>query len=805
MRPFFESLERRELLSAALPGVKLPHKLPKPSKTPAVTAHSTLALPYNSASASAQATPAANWFTPTQLRHAYGMDQVAFGAITGDGAGQTIAIIVAYHSPNIFSDLQSFSSYFNLPQLAAYTAGINTPYFRQVAQDGSQNFPTTANAPVNGVTWQMEAAMDVEWAHAMAPAANIILVEASSNGFTDLIFSGVDWARRQPGVSAISMSFGSTEFGNQSLFDSFFATPTGHTGISFIASTGDAGSPAQFPATSAKVIGLGGTSLTLDADGNYLGETGWSGSGGGVSTQVAKPSYQSAISLGGTMRDSPDLSLVSDPNTGVAVFESFDFPGNSWFQIGGTSLAAPMFAGMIAVANQGRNVLGLPTLDGPTQTLSKLYALPAADFHDVTQGSNGGFAAGVGYDLVTGLGTPLANLLVPNLVGVIGSISGRAYADNNGNSIFDAGDVPQAGVPVFLDTNGNGILDTSGTQSVSSGSLTLAIPDNNTNGATSSITMAGLGGTITKITVSLNITHQRDSNLTVSLIGPDNTQITLFSGIGGTNGANFNNTILSDSASTLISAGVAPFAGTFKPITALSTFNGKAPNGIWKIKIVDSVSTKTGTLTSWSISINTGSENVVLTSADGTYSFNPILGGTYNVREVPPLNYAQAGPTGANVSIGGPTTGVDFVNQFSTFTSTATANSYYLWRDQGMLNVGAAPGVSLFQYSSLTAPVLHFNLSTAGGTLIVDYSGGSPLPAQNIIVNGSGLADSQILILGAGSTLTMTDFQIGTPAGNILYSGVGIMTLRDGYYNYSGTLSTLRNLLIDSGAFMVWS
>ncbi len=166
--------------------------------------------------------------------------------------------------------------------------------------------------------------------------------------------------------------------------------------------------------------------MSVDGSGNYLSESGWGngtssgsygGSGGGISQVVGQPAYQhGVVTQSSTMRGVPDVSFDADPNSGVAVIDSWDSPSAPWTQVGGTSLASPMWAGVIAIANQGRVINGLGTLDGATATLPKIYALPASDFHDVTSGNNG-YAAGAGYDLVTGRGSPIVNLVVAGLAG----------------------------------------------------------------------------------------------------------------------------------------------------------------------------------------------------------------------------------------------------------------------------------------------------------------------------------------------------------------------------------------------------
>ena len=213
----------------------------------------------------------------------------------------------------------------------------------------------------------------------------------------------------------MTMSFGTSEFSSESLFDADFATPSGHQGVTFVASSGDLGSPALYPGMSPDVLAVGGTTLTLNADNTYQGEVGWSSSGGGQSIYETEPAFQSGVQNTG-MRTTPDVSFDADPMTGVQIYDSY-MQTNPSFQVAGTSLAAPCWAGLIAIANQGRVAAGGTTLDGPSQTLPALYSLPNADFHDITSGSNGGYTAGPGYDMVTGIGSPVANLLVPALAG----------------------------------------------------------------------------------------------------------------------------------------------------------------------------------------------------------------------------------------------------------------------------------------------------------------------------------------------------------------------------------------------------
>ncbi len=343
-------------------------------------------------------------FSPQQISQAYGFNLITFnnGSVAGNGASQTIAIIDAYNQPNIAGDLQAFDSMYGLPA---------PPNFRVVNQNGGGPLPATDTG------WGLEISLDVEWAHAVAPQANILLVEANSNSTPDLL-AAVNYARNQPNVSVVSMSWGGGEWSDEASYDSYFTTPAGHTGVTFVASSGDNGSGGAplFPSISTNVLAVGGTQLNTDSAGNYQGESAWSGSGGGISAYQSQPGYQrGVVTQTSSRRAVPDVSYDASTSTPFAVYDSSGYSG--WLAVGGTSAGAPQWAGLLAIANQGRALAGEGTLDGATQTLPMLYQLPQSDFHDVLSGSNGGYLAGTGYDLVTGRGSPLANLVVSGLVG----------------------------------------------------------------------------------------------------------------------------------------------------------------------------------------------------------------------------------------------------------------------------------------------------------------------------------------------------------------------------------------------------
>lgn len=308
--------------------------------------------------------------TPTQIRAAYNL--------TGSGSG-TIAIVDAYSDPRASSDLNTFSQAYKLPS-------CGTGCFETYQMSGA----TRENSG-----WALEESLDVEWAHAIAPGAKILLVEARSANGTDLM-NAINWAKTQTGVVAVSMSWGGSEYAGESSYDSVFSEP----GVAFFAAAGDSGSGVEWPAVSKNVIGVGGT--TLNMNGNTVSsETAWSGSGGGISRYEPKPSYQNGY-VTGSFRGVPDVSYDGDPNTGFPVYDSIPYTGyTGWWQVGGTSAGTTQWAAVRA-------------LSGATLTNASLYSDATTSysefFRDITSGLNGTCGlvckASTGYDYVTGLGSP---------------------------------------------------------------------------------------------------------------------------------------------------------------------------------------------------------------------------------------------------------------------------------------------------------------------------------------------------------------------------------------------------------------
>lgn len=323
-------------------------------------------------------------YTPAQIIKAYGVNNVS-----ETGAGETIAIVDAYGSPTMQKDLNAFSAKFGIPST---NLTIAYPNGKPTKTDGG---------------WALETSMDVEWAHAIAPSAKILLVVAKSPSDTYLM-NAIKYATSH-GAEVVSNSWGGSEDYNENDYDSYF----NHSGITYLASSGDSGSGVEWPASSPYVVSAGGTTLNVDSTGTYKSETGWSGSGGGLSTYVSIPDYQESVSnIVGNYRGNPDISWVADPNTGAAVYDTTPYEKQSgWFQVGGTSLSSPSLAGVVALIDQS---LGhsLDSYDFLTDLYAATNSSYNTNYHDITSGSNGDYNAKSGYDLVTGIGTPKVDKLI---------------------------------------------------------------------------------------------------------------------------------------------------------------------------------------------------------------------------------------------------------------------------------------------------------------------------------------------------------------------------------------------------------
>lgn len=364
-------------------------------------------------------------FTPAQIRAAYGLPPLpAVGAALTQaqaaqlGAGQTIYIVNAMHDPYIVAELAAFNQRFGLPACTSKAIASNAPLplakASGTACEFSQVYSTaagrmTSSAPPYNAGWATEIALDVQWAHATAPLARIVLIEAADASLNSLL-GGIKLANAMgPGV--VSMSFGANEGGYTASVDAAFSA----AGMSYLAATGDSGAAVSWPAVSPNVLAVSGTSLSYSGSGPRS-EVAWTGTGGGVSAYTSKPAYQSAAvpGMGTPLRRSvADVAFNADPSTGQYVAVQSTSGALSWISAGGTSLATPQWAGLLAVANSvralaGKAVLGAahPTLYGSIASVPGHYA---ASFSDINRGANGSCstcAAKIGYDTATGLGTP---------------------------------------------------------------------------------------------------------------------------------------------------------------------------------------------------------------------------------------------------------------------------------------------------------------------------------------------------------------------------------------------------------------
>jgi len=315
--------------------------------------------------------------TPAEVKRIY--------HLPASGGSGTIAIVDAYDDANIESDLNYFNDHYGIAQCTV--------------KDGCFEKHKMGTSMGTNAGWAIEESLDVEWAHAIAPQAKILLIEAVTPSGQNLL-NAIDYAASRSDVIAISISWGGAEFPEEISLDSHF---TSVAGAVFFASSGDGGAGVSWPAASPKVIGVGGTSLELFQNGNFISESAWSGSGGGASAYEPEPDYQRTydISRAKGHRAVPDVAYNADPHSGYSVYRTVGNSKNGWYTVGGTSAGAPQWAAIQAL--------------GHSVSSNALYADKASMstlsfFRDITSGSNGTCKyycnARKRYDYVTGLGSP---------------------------------------------------------------------------------------------------------------------------------------------------------------------------------------------------------------------------------------------------------------------------------------------------------------------------------------------------------------------------------------------------------------
>jgi len=402
---------------------------PKSDVAPAGYAHTNYKIFVPATHPGPFTTPDSNGEWPGSIGCVYGVSTAYTGCAPGanfdkpKGGWGAIALVDAYHDHTAASDLAAFDTFF----------GLAAAKFTQV--EANSSFGTlgglTAScsgkpASAAGTGWDLEESLDIEWAHVMAPSAQIILVEACSNSFNDLIYAeyvaGQEVAKY--GGGDVSNSWGGGEFSGQVNYDPAFRATWQN--VTYFASAGDSAGAIQYPATSPWVVSAGGTTINRDANGNFLSESCWTDSGGGYSTIEE---WQSSPDIFNGMgpwsnyqyelfgaepyvqpfRSVPDFAFDADPSSGVWVYDTDD--GGGWTIVGGTSVSSPSLAGLV---NSAKNKLGLAPVTGGYYNVeennliySQLFSYEAykTNFYDVTTGSNGN-SVGQYYDQCTGVGTP---------------------------------------------------------------------------------------------------------------------------------------------------------------------------------------------------------------------------------------------------------------------------------------------------------------------------------------------------------------------------------------------------------------
>lgn len=359
-----------------------PSPSPKPSPTPTGNPTPT-PVPTATPTPSSSAPPG---YGPPDLQSAYAL------ASSTAGSGQTVAIVDAYDDPTAEHDLGVYRSQYGLSSCTTANG-----CFKKVNQTGG------STAPSSNASWAQEISLDLDMVSAVCPNCHILLVEANSASYTDL-GTAVNTAASL-GANAISNSYGGSESSSETTYDSYY----NHPGHAITVSSGDGGYGVEYPASSQYVTAVGGTSLSRASNARGWTESVWSnsstqGAGSGCSAYEPQPSWQSSIAALKAVcsrRAVADVSADADPNTGVAVYDSTSYLGQSgWMVFGGTSVASPITASVYALAG---NAASVSYGSYPYSHTTALY--------DVMQGSTASCGsilctAAAGWDGPTGLGTP---------------------------------------------------------------------------------------------------------------------------------------------------------------------------------------------------------------------------------------------------------------------------------------------------------------------------------------------------------------------------------------------------------------
>jgi len=312
---------------------------------------------------------------------------------------KAVGIVDAYYYPTALADLNAYSAQFGL-------GAMTTSTFKVVYAGGTGG--CNGSQPVGNAGWESEQALDIEMVHAMAPRAKIFLVEAQTNSYTDLM-TAEDCASTlvaAAGGGEVTNSWGGSEFSGETSLDSHFTKAN----IVYFASTGDSAGT-EWPSVSPNVVAVGGTTVRRVGEsgstfGNFIREGAWEDGGGGLSSVEARPSYQSVLPSA-TNRLVPDVSAIANPNSGVWVYDNNATTGCCWYVFGGTSVASPLWAGIVNRA--GHFAVSSSAELSTIYTAFASASTYSADYSDISQGFCGfydGDTSAVSWDACTGVGSP---------------------------------------------------------------------------------------------------------------------------------------------------------------------------------------------------------------------------------------------------------------------------------------------------------------------------------------------------------------------------------------------------------------
>jgi len=738
--------------------------------------------------------------TPASLRQIYGLPS--------NGGSGVIAIIDAYDYPTALGDFNTYSQTFGLPTETSTNVNLASNSVLQVIY--------ASGSRPNNSTWLFEESLDIEVAHAMAPNAKIVLIEAAGNDYNSLM-TAVQVANAIPNVKEVSMSFGGSEFLSEKVYDSNFT----HPGITYYSGSGDS-AVVEWPAISSNVVGVGGTEIMRDSSGNFLGETGWDESGGGVSVYEPRPADQNILApFAGNFRVNPDISCAADASDyGVEVYcTNPGNPGYVWWDMDGTSVAGPLVAGIVNLAS---TVSGTFAASSAAERAIIYSNMGGAGLRDIVSGTTAHFSCAPGWDFVTGVGSPYGLNAVspgvpadPSPVVEVQTPAGTILASGGTNSVSMGSPAYLSGTQTTLTVLNVGPVTLSNVSVAVSGNASFAV------GAPSATTLAPFASATFTVFFTPQSVGAQDATLSVTGSGVVSNFATTLTGTGtgSTLAITYPNGVPLSTGTSLNLGSIGVLSGTqtilavknLGPLTVTNLATALSPTANFTVSAPAATTLAPLASTTFTVSFlpqAPGAQSALLgvTGSGATSAFGTMLTGS-GVGAVIAVDSPAGTPlsngTTNSVSVG--SAGVLTATQ-TTFTvqnsGLGTLSNLSVFVSGNSAFTSGSPGLTTLAPGQSTTFTVFFQPQSVGtSTATLSITGSDTTSIFQTTVLGTGVGGAVSVDFPSGTPLangTANSVNIG--AINLLSSEQAMLTIQN---TGIGTISNLSAAVYGDSAFSV--